>query len=404
MVDALGDEFEFQIITSDRDLGDERPFDAVTRDEWQQVEKARVWYLSGKRNRWVSVLRLLRCCNYDLIYVNSFWSRLFSMWPVFLWRLGLTRAVPLLIAPRGEFSPGALGIKPKRKQLFIGLARYLRLYQGAAWHVSTCFERAELQGALSRLAQQRNAIRDVRHGGAAIDSIRLDAPSSVYMASPVFVAFDLVSRQNSAGTLRQWAPKRPGSLKVIFVSRISRMKHLDGALRILAGIRGDIQFNIYGPIEDAGYWRECQRLIIGLPSNVRVAYQGELAHSRVGQAFREHHLFLFPTRGENFGHVIAEAMANGCPVLISDQTPWRELRKMGVGWDLPLKDIQPFREALEECVEMTEDQYHEFSARAATFSAPGAAEGDALEANASMLRELTRSSVPDLEPNSTSTG
>ena len=47
-------------------------------------------------------------------------------------------------------------------------------------------------------------------------------------------------------------------------------------------------------------------------------------------------LFFLPTRGENFGHVIAEALSVGTPVLISDQTPWRKLAAVGLGHDLPL--------------------------------------------------------------------
>jgi hypothetical protein len=44
----------------------------------------------------------------------------------------------------------------------------------------------------------------------------------------------------------------------------------------------------------------------------------------------EYDLFLFPTLGENYGHVISEALASGCPVVISDQTPWRNLEAEGI--------------------------------------------------------------------------
>ena len=50
LVDHLGDEFLFRIITSDRDLGDDRPFPGVEIDRWQQVGKAQVFYMSpGKQ-------------------------------------------------------------------------------------------------------------------------------------------------------------------------------------------------------------------------------------------------------------------------------------------------------------------------------------------------------------------
>ena len=55
--------------------------------------------------------------------------------------------------------------------------------------------------------------------------------------------------------------------------------------------------------------------------------------------------FFFPTLGENYGHVIYEALDSGCPVLISDQTPWRGLSEVGAGWDLPLDKPDLFRQA-----------------------------------------------------------
>ena len=53
-------------------------------------------------------------------------------------------------------------------------------------------------------------------------------------------------------------------------------------------------------------------------------------------------LFLLPTRGENFGHAIFDALEVGLPVLISDQTPWRDLERIGAGWSLPLADPDRF--------------------------------------------------------------
>ena len=55
----------------------------------------------------------------------------------------------------------------------------------------------------------------------------------------------------------------------------------------------------------------------------------------------KHHVFLFPTLGENFGQVILEAMTAGCAILISDATPWRGLQEKGYGWELPLAQPNP---------------------------------------------------------------
>jgi glycosyltransferase involved in cell wall biosynthesis len=126
---------------------------------------------------------------------------------------------------------------------------------------------------------------------------------------------------------------------------------------MLEGVSGDVALDIYGPAEDTDYWEECEGLIAALGANIRVRYLGKIEHERVGQIFAEHDLFLFPTLGENYGHVIWESLVSGCPVLISDQTPWRGLEKEGVGWDIPLGDTARFRLVLQQCVD-GDDEWH----------------------------------------------
>jgi glycosyltransferase involved in cell wall biosynthesis len=104
-----------------------------------------------------------------------------------------------------------------------------------------------------------------------------------------------------------------------------------------------------------------------LPPNVIAEYLGEIPHESVPALFASHDLFLFPTHGENFGHVIIESLSNGCPVLISDQTPWRRLAEIGVGWDIPLRDTDGFRAILQECIDMGSEQFRTLSERAALF-------------------------------------
>jgi glycosyltransferase involved in cell wall biosynthesis len=79
---------------------------------------------------------------------------------------------------------------------------------------------------------------------------------------------------------------------------------------------------------------------------------------------REHDLFFLPTLGENYGHVVQEALLAGCPVLLSDTTPWRGLQALGVGWDLPLDDEAGFRAVLRACVQMGPAEHAALSARA----------------------------------------
>ena len=145
---------------------------------------------------------------------------------------------------------------------------------------------------------------------------------------------------------------------------------------MLKDLAGEISFDIYGPIEDTSYWEECQTMISALPPNVCVAYHGPLEHEKIRQVFAGHDLFLFPTLGENYGHVICESLAAGCPVLISDQTPWLGLEQRGAGWAIALDDRGRFRSILQQCVDADGERQDALSASAMQYaetvtSAPG---------------------------------
>ena len=50
-------------------------------------------------------------------------------------------------------------------------------------------------------------------------------------------------------------------------------------------------------------------------------------------------LFLLPSHNENFGLVIAEALAHGVTAVVTDTTPWRGLNTDGRGWCVPWKNF-----------------------------------------------------------------
>lgn len=121
------------------------------------------------------------------------------------------------------------------------------------------------------------------------------------------------------------------------------------AINYMAEIKGKVQFDIYGALEDPAYWEECQKRISQLPDNIKVEYKGLVSHDQVHDTFRKYDAFLFPTLSENYGHVIAEAMSVGCPVIISDQVPWVDVEAHKAGWALPLEQPEMFIKAI-QCI------------------------------------------------------
>ena len=64
-----------------------------------------------------------------------------------------------------------------------------------------------------------------------------------------------------------------------------------------------------------------------------------------------------PTKGENFGHSIAESLAAGTPVLISDRTPWCDIDRGSAGNVVSLDRPDKFIKNIEHYLFMNEDRY-----------------------------------------------
>lgn len=334
MVDRLGEVFHFQVITDDREFQGTKPYGDVTIDEWNSVGKASVFYRDVRRPKFSFYKKMLSQLSYDVLYLNSFFHREFTVIPLLLKRLGLLPDKPVVLAPRGELTPGALDQKKLKKYLYLYAVRSLGLYHSIHWHAAS--------------DQEADHIR-YWFGDQATVSVAENLPERL---------------DGSFGKLK----KNDGKLRIVFVSRISTKKNIIGALKILQKVSVGVQYDIYGPIEDRSYWKKCEKLIAGLPSHIRVSYKGELPHQQVLATMAAYDLFFMPTLGENYGHVIIEALSAGCPVLISDQTPWNDLQEKGAGWSYPLDRPEEFVRQIETIASADEQTYSRWIKNAETYA------------------------------------
>jgi glycosyltransferase involved in cell wall biosynthesis len=84
-----------------------------------------------------------------------------------------------------------------------------------------------------------------------------------------------------------------------------------------------------------------------------------LPHPNIKPLIEKAHLFVLPTLGESFGHAIFEALAVGCPVLISNQTPWINLAEQKAGCELPIEKSL-FLEKLNEFQAMGNETWQQY--------------------------------------------
>ena len=352
MAAQLAGELDLSVITRDRDFGDAEPYPRIVAGGWTPVEGALVRYLGPGERTHRYVAEALRTARPDVLYLNSLYSPQFSLQPLLLHRMGRVPRVPVVVAPRGELAPGALTFKRAKKLAFLRMARMTGLYRGVLWQASSELEADEVR----------------RWFGAGVR---------------VLVAPDLRERPAAA---HPPAPKRPGELRVMFLGRIAPNKNVTGALEMLAGVRGDVRFSIYGPVDSQETWEACRARIASLPANVRVEYGGVLPREAVPGALASHHLFLFPTLGENFGHAVLEALLAGLPVLTSDRTSWSGLEPAGAGWTLPLEQPERFGAVLQAYADLDGDEHAHRSAAARAYGESAARDESVLEANRALFR------------------
>lgn len=336
LVDNLSDEFNFYIVTADRDLGDDKPFKNIKTNTWVKVGKANVYYTNNRLMTWYKMKALLNSINYDVLYLNSFFSYKSSIMPVILKRLKLLPNKRIVLAPRGEFSEGALGLKSLKKKLYIYISKIFKLYNTVKWHATTEYELEDIKnvfGERIHIVTAQNLTADYQH--------------VLYSKSIV---------------------KKPGEIVLVYVSRIHPMKNLLQVLKLIRNLEGKIILNIFGPIEDTQYWEKCNEAIENMPSNIKVIYYGPIQNDKLHEIYQEQHYFILLTLGENFGHAIAEALIGGCPVIISNRTPWKDLEVHRVGWDISLENEVQFLRVLKNLIAQDNEEYRVLSKNAYKFS------------------------------------
>ena len=335
-VERLHNKFDFRIITRDHD-GDNIPFKDVKINEWNTLSNSQVFYLSRDSIKISKLRELIAEVKPNSIYINSVFATL-SIYVLLLKRFAMLSGINVILAPEGEISDGALKLKAGKKKIFLKAAQLSGLHKNLIWKTTSEFEKSEVE----RIKGQ---------GGT------------------IFIAPNLTSRILLAEYQQKCKPRKSvGAVKMIFLSRFVPKKNFNWLFRILSNIEGNLTIDIYGNLEDKLYWAETEKAVKELPPNISVNYCGSIPHEQVTRTIFNYHFFLLPTLGENFGHVFIEALAAGCPLLISDRTPWRDLDEKQIGWDIPLENQEKWRKKINDCITLDDETYSNMSASARNFS------------------------------------
>jgi len=349
LVDALHGEIDFRVITSLDDNGHDLRDDGVHPIKWQRRNHAQVSALPRGPLASLRIIRQLRSIDADILYLNSLFNPVFSLVPLLALRLGVLNPVRTIVAPRGELDRGALALKRTQKRFALLLLRSLGITKGVVWHATAAEEASNI----------------ARHFG---------------QGAPVVVAPNLHSLEVDSPA------HRPGTeeIRVVFMSKVDRKKNLETAVDAVARCKS-ATLAVIGPIKDEGYWSEIQARVHSSGLADRFTYLGPVEPDLMIATLAEFDLFLLPTRGENFGHAILEALAAGLPVLLSGNTPWNRVDALGAGWVRPADDVKGFAECVQAYGLMTDDDRYAMRLSAAQIAQDYVNDRDPIDAHRKMF-------------------
>jgi glycosyltransferase involved in cell wall biosynthesis len=229
----------------------------------------------------------------DVLHNHSLWM-LPNVYPGLVAR---RHGIPYVVSPRGTLSEVAFRGGSAIKRLMWPLLQRPSLV-GTSCFVSTC----------------KSESADIRASG--FDAPIANIPNGI----------DVPSLAQCQGARRT----------ILYLGRIHPIKQIDVLIAAWARIAchaPEWDLRIIGP-DNGGHLHEIKGLAARLGAE-RISFEGEFRGERKTAAYREADLYVLPTKSENFGVTVAEALAAGTPAIVTDGAPWDGLVAEGAGWWIP---------------------------------------------------------------------
>jgi glycosyltransferase involved in cell wall biosynthesis len=257
--------------------------------------------------------------HYDVATIEGLWQ----YHGLAVWQAAQATKVPYVVYPHGMLDPW-----------------FQRTYPGK--HLKKMFY-WKLGG--------HKVLRDARAVAFTTEEEMLLAKNSFHpwqarcVISPLGVQLPNGNSSARAGLWQQRFPQLAGKKFLLFLGRIDPKKGVDMLLSAFASIypaasaRGSAPILVLaGPEFHPAFSSLCRKLIqqLGLREGVEAIWTGQLDHDLKWAALESADALVLPSHQENFGYVVAEALAVGTPVLISDKVNlWREVVADGAGLAAP---------------------------------------------------------------------
>jgi glycosyltransferase involved in cell wall biosynthesis len=153
---------------------------------------------------------------------------------------------------------------------------------------------------------------------------------------------------------------------LLFLSRINPKKGLDILIAAWSRLRPKGWKLIIAGNNDANYCPHLMKMIRDGNVTDSVEYVGAVFGEAKSRLFRKASMFILPSYSENFGIVVAEAMAFGLPVIATHGAPWEELPLRGCGWHVPA-NTESLQDVLSSALSLNSEQLAEMGSRGRAF-------------------------------------
>ncbi len=272
--------------------------------------------------QYLFVRKIFEVEKFDIVHIHGMWTPLLAIVGLMAKRFD----VPFIISPHGCLERYALEYKRSKKLLA------LKTYQGLILRAATLF--------IATAEQERESIRNLE------------------LTQPVAVIPNGVDvRSSSSRNSRHGEPKR-----LLFLSRLHPQKGLEDLILAWSRVRRPGWEVVIAGGDEIGYRSQLEVLIKSLGLQEEFKFVGFVEGAYKQNCFNTSDIFVLPSHSENFGIVVAEALANELPVITTKRSPWSELSSYRCGWWVD-PGVEGISEALHEAMGSTPEELREMGRR-----------------------------------------